>query len=388
MKTSVIICEFNPFHKGHKKLFDMAKENGTDRIVCVMSGNFTERGEIAVADKFTRARAAVSSGADLVIELPFPFCSSSAEYFAHAGVYIADRIGFADELVFGSEVGDIDELAGTAEGMMSKEFRELSAALHKDGIGYAAASSLAYEKLYGKSELLSRPNNILALEYMKAIKKLGSSLTPVTFKREDNYNSEELKGAYPSASALKKLIRDDRRSASMEGIPEDAAICFEEAIENGYFPMSYEKFGFAVLSKLKLSDKDSLEGINGASGGLGNRLLKMAASAHSYEELLQNAATKKYTVARIRRTLLFAALGVLESDMKLPIFYSNLLAISEDGRALLAKHRKSKGLPLVTKVSERKAVIRSLNEKERAQAEGMCELDRRADVLFELCRPD
>ena len=183
MKTAAIISEYNPVHAGHARLFEFARANGADRIACVMSGNFTQRGEPAVADKYVRAAAALRAGADLVVELPMPYSVSGAEFFATAGVYIADRMG-ANELYFGSENGDISALSKVARNMLDTRF---AAASHDKSGGYAKSASEIYESLFGENEVASSPNNILALEYIKAIMRLGSTVMPVTLAREDNF---------------------------------------------------------------------------------------------------------------------------------------------------------------------------------------------------------
>ena len=185
MTTVAIICEYNPFHRGHEYQIKRIREDfGEDTaIVCIMSGNFTQRGEIAFMPKGERAKCAVLGGANLVLELPFPFCSSSAEYFAKSGVKIADSLGCVDYLSFGSESGDIDALCNAAKIYLSDEFKEAFAALPDKALGYPVKCELAYRQIASDSELEFTSNNILAIEYIKALIESGSKIKPHTVLR-------------------------------------------------------------------------------------------------------------------------------------------------------------------------------------------------------------
>ncbi len=388
MRTAAIISEFNPFHTGHARIIKKAKESGNDAVVCIMSGSFVQRGEGAIADKFARAEAALRSGADIVIELPMPFSAAAAEYFARAGVYVADRLGICDSLLFGSELGDIDMLCDIAEKQSSEEFAELTDKLYLRDIGYAAAAYEAYESLYGEQELLRRPNNILAIEYIKALKRLGSDMVPLTVKREDNFSDTAVFGKYPSATALREMIYAFELEKAFSYMPKSAAEALRRSESNGIFPISKDRFSLAVLSALRLKTKEDMTDIEGAGGGLGNRILKQAHESTDYDGLISSLATKKYTLARIRRAVLFSVLGVKHSDMELTPRYVNLLGTSEVGRRLLAGRRKDgRALPIITKNSEKKLLIASLAGSEKEEAVRLFELERRADALYTMCLP-
>ncbi len=385
MRTSAIICEFNPLHIGHERLIQYAKENGADKIVCIMSGNFVQRGEPAVADKYTRAKAAILSGADLVLEMPLPFSSASAEYFAKAGVYIADRLGFVDELIFGSELGNISALEEIAEKQLSPEFRQRVSHIYTGELGFPASAEKAYEELYGRNDALKSPNNILAIEYIKALKRLGSPLAVRTIERFDNYSSDEISGKYPSASALRKLIEADGFHNLEKYMPKGAYEALEEAEKQGLFPINTDKYGFALLSFLRISSAAQLSEIEGISGGLENRIIQSALSSTTYEELLKNVATKKYTDARLRRALLFSLFGIIHSDMSTMPIYVNLLAAGNGGRELLSRLRKNDEMWVVTKASDKKRLISELTGFKKADAERLYELEKKADAIYSLC---
>ena len=384
-RTSAIICEFNPFHNGHAHLFSEARKRGAENIICIMSGNFVQRGEIAIADKFSRAEAALLSGADLVLELPMPFSAAGAEYFAGAAIEIADRLAVVDELIFGSESGDINALSEIAKNQLSDEFSEKLSALYTGDMGYASASQLAYESLYGNNDVMSSPNNILAIEYIKSIIKLKSEITPVTIKREDNFLSESIEGEFPSASALRSMILRGEAEEIRAHMPKKAYEVLERAEKTGSFPTDIKKYGLCILSALRLASPDAICQCEGISGGLHNRIIRIASEAKSYDELLSMLSTKKYTDARLRRSLLFSALGIKHEDMYLSPFCTKLLAANEKGRSILSDIRKKGKITVVTKTSDKKAVIEELCENKKAEAMRLFEIEKKSEALFTLC---
>lgn len=387
-RTSAIICEFNPFHNGHLRLIEDARKKGSDGIVCIMSGNFVQRAEIAAADKYTRAKAALLSGADLVLELPMPFSAASAEYFARTGVYIAEKLGCVDELLFGSESGDIESLTTIAKNQLSEEFVSRFWKLYTGENGYAASAQMAYEELYGKNDALSSPNNILAVEYIKALTRLKSNILPRTIAREGDFHSDELSGKYPSATALRRLIYENGLEEAEPHMPSKAFDALLEAKKKGIFPICADKYGFAVLSAMRLGDKKNMAECEGICGGLENRIIQSALLSKDYAELLSRIATKKYTDARIRRALLFSLLGIIPSDMSLRPFYVYLLAANAKGRELLSDVRRKGSISVATKMSDKKSVISLLDDVEREDAERLFEIEKRSEALFTLCLPE
>lgn len=287
MKTSVVICEFNPLHSGHKRILDFAR-TFSDKVVCVMSGNFVQRGMPACAEKHKRALHALKAGADLVIELPIFFALSSAEDFALGGVKTANALN-ADYLVFGSECGNIDELKKCAE-MTERE--ETNAEIRaKMNIGENYPSAVA--KAIG-SDLLEKPNNVLAVEYMRALKKTSSEILPVTIAREDNINGAC--GIYASSTALR---RDESllEKYSFDYVIRD--ICCE-------IEQKYKEFLPAFVATLSAEE---IEKIYGVSEGLQNRIFA-ADKTHGFETLINDIKTKRYTRARLQRILLCCVLEI------------------------------------------------------------------------------
>lgn len=386
-RTAAIICEFNPLHEGHERILRFARENGADTVVCIMSGNFVQRGEPAITDKYTRAKTAISAGADLVLELPMPYSAASAEYFASAGVSIADRLGCIDELVFGSESGDISELCEIAENQLSDEFQNELEKLYSGDMGYAVAAQTAYEKIFGLCPALKSPNNILSIEYIKALRSRSSSIKPLTISREDNFLSEELTEGYPSATALRKAILDGHLEKVKDKMNSEAYESLLCAKEVGVFPVDMDKYAFCLYSFMRMADPGHLAEYEGMGGGLGNRIVSAALESIDEKEFFESLSTKKYTDVRIRRTLLAGTLRITHEDMKTDPPYVNLLATNEKGRELLSAIRKDSRVTVTTRQADIKKVLEECPFDQRRSAERIYEISKRADALFTMCLP-
>ena len=387
MKLAAIIAEYNPFHNGHKYQIDKARELlGEDlAIVAIMSGNYTQRGELAIADKTCRAKAAVLSGVNLVIELPFPYSCSSAEIFATSGVHIANAIG-ADYLVFGSECGDISALESTADVLGSKEFEDaldnIKSNKDNDSLGYPQLLESAYKKIVMPDMRIdiSSPNNILEIEYIKAIKAQKSSITPITIKRNGAGYSDSLikEGcAHQSATAIRSLMAKSDYSA-LEYIPKDAKIVFGKALEQGLMPASIEKLSPAIISSLRLNSASDIK-IFDADFGLYNRLSKLSMKTNSISSLATLAETKKHTKARIRRAIFNSFFGVTSSLVKELPSYVQVLAMDNVGRQVLKRIKKMSSLPCITKPSD----YSELSDLVISQKE----LSNKADAIYALALP-
>ena len=366
MRTVGIICEYNPFHTGHKRQIDILRSMGYDCIICVMSGNFVQRGELAIFDKYTRAEAAIGGGADVVIELPFPFSSFSAEGFADAGVYILSSLG-VDAISFGSESGDIAALERSARAVLSSDFVSLYNELQRGGLGSAAAYFEAIRQISGEdASILS--NDILGISYVSAIKKLGATLDIIPIRREGTaYNDKTLQnGTLPSASAIREsMVRsEDTIRHIFDGfVPDPAIPIFENAVERGAAPVSLENIGAEILSFFKLMTPNEITaravlrsggGKHIAEDGCGilERICKIAASARDLDEFFRGCYNSKYTNARINRVILFSLLAVSDKLTTAHPEYVNLLAASLTGRNFLSKARKSCEFPIITKPAD------------------------------------
>ena len=301
MKNIGIVCEFNPLHNGHKRILDYARELGAERVVCVMSGNATQRGELAVLDKYTRAKAAIASGADLVLELPYPWSSASAEYFARAAVSVLS--GFCDTLLFGSECGDIDLICRAATLASGDEFREEYRRRTKAGEGAAGV----YFDMPREAGAPLGSNDLLGVEYIRTIGELGADMTPCTLKREGaDYNDESIDGAsYPSATAIRKMWQELGFEDSAKHMPRAAYEIYEKAYFEGEMCDIYQ-LSRAILMYFRLRSPEDLQSYAECEGGIANRLCSLAHECSSLEELYEKLSTKRYTDAKLRRALLFS----------------------------------------------------------------------------------
>lgn len=387
MKTVAIISEYNPFHSGHEyQIKKIREEFGADtRIVAIMSGNYTQRGEISIMDKSLRAECAVRCGVNLVLELPFPFSSSSAEFFAKSGVRILDSIGVIDYLSFGSESGSISDLVKIAENMNTAEYKNLLndnlRAKTVRNIGYPELCERTYKELYGKPKItsLSSPNNILALEYIKALSDINSRVIPHTVKRVGaGYSDNTIKEAeHQSASAIRNLLSEDIDSA-IKYIPQSAKNVIIENYNNK-FPCESEKLATAVISHFRINSPTDVE-FHDAGGGLYNRLKNASFEATTISKLTELADTKKYTTARIRRAVWFSFFGVTSSEVKELPLYTQVLAMDNVGKAILKEVKKISCFPIVTKPSSYSFLSDSAKHQK--------ELSDKADAIFQLTKPN
>ena len=347
MSVYGIITEFNPFHSGHKYLFDTAGARGADAIVCVMSGNAVQRGEVALVDKYKRAQMALSEGADLVLEMPYPYSAASAERFATAGVRIASE--FADTVFFGSECGDIDLLTSAARITASEEFVNEYKSTLVDNSGTAGAYFELLEKKTGHKYL---SNDILGIEYIKAALRMGKELSFATTARVGNdYASSELAdGSLQSASAIRKLVAKGKLDQVSGYMPKACFDILAEAVKNREIT-DISKLDSAIKLFFRMTSPEDICSSAECDMGIASRLCNAAWECGD-TPLLDAVRTKRYTDARLRRAMLFALTGVKSEDVCAPIEYVNLLGANARGRELLAKHRKDGGLPILAKATD------------------------------------
>jgi len=363
MKVLGIISEYNPFHKGHLyHLEESKKVSNADFVVSVMSGNFVQRGEPAMADKWLRAKAAVESGVDLVIELPFVFACNSAEYFAYGGVSILDGLGCVDTLSFGSENGNIDELLEIAK-LLVEEPEDLKKALKKHldaGVSYAKAWENALEENYVKnaSTVLRGPNNILALEYLKVMLKTYSAMEPITIPRiGTHHNSEEIGDDYSSATALRKKYYDQ---GSLEGLDQfipDSSYRNYARIKESVNIQLKDLFPVVTAQILK-SSRNELRNILSVTEGLENKIKNEIRNAEDMDELIEKINSKRYANTKIQRMMVHI-LANLDKDsmqhiMENRIIYARILAMNDNGTKLLKiiKKEKCSKIPIITNINK------------------------------------
>ena len=382
MKTVAIISEYNPFHNGHLYQIEKIREHfGEDTaIIAIMSSNFTQRGEVAIMDKWARAEAAVRCGVNLVLELPFPYSMSSAEFFARSGVHIANALGIVDVLAFGSESGDLSILERTADNLASPRIDEEIARLknEKESIGFAEIRELAYRNVYGCDAPISSANNILSVEYIKALRSLGSAILPFTIKRTGaDYNCESIEdGKIQSATAIRKSFYNN--ISAYDYVPDNVATCILEEQKSGGFPCDGKALFPAVAASFTLNFTNDDCDIHDVSGGLYNRLKNKSLEATSINSLVELTSTKKYTTARIRRGIWYSLLGVTSSDVRALPEYTQVLGLDKAGQSLLKRIKKSSNLSVLTRPSESPESPLAIKQKE---------LSDKADALSQLAKP-
>lgn len=330
MKTVGIICEYNPFHNGHRRQIQQIRERfGLDTaVVCLMSGNYVQRGAPALVDKSIRAKAAVLSGADLVLELPITVSLSSAEGFAAGGVRILSRC--CDVLCFGTESMTEEMLVQTAQALLSPQFSDLLKEEIASGCSFPIARQQALVRM-GVKTILSNPNDILGVEYTKAILSQHSSMTIFPVFRNGDYHSQVLSSQAPSATALRKamLSGDDWQTAVAEAtVPllQNAAYHTLAAGER------------AILSKLRTMTDEDFERLPYGSEGLWRKLMKACRSKNDLTAIIEATKSKRYTRTRIDRMILCAFLGLTEEDMGILPPKIRALAFNDRGRSILRTH--------------------------------------------------
>lgn len=350
MKSYGIISEFNPFHNGHQLLVNKCREAGAAYITAVMSGNFVQRGDIAIASKHIRTKMALQCGVDLVIELPLPYANANAQVFARGGVHLANQTGCIDTLAFGSECGDIAKLKRAANILTSAEFNSRLRLEMAKGISYPAALSRATEALDNTLlETVSTPNNVLAIEYIKAAAEQKADIDFYTVKRRgDSHNSTRISSSLASASNIRQLISNN--SEIVKYIPEIACKTLKDAIVLGE-TAELKNNERAILTKLRSMSRQQLAQLADITEGLENRLYSAIQTSKSVDEVINSVKTKRYTRSRIRRLIISALLDIDKSYTESLPQYIRVLGFNENGAKLLGKIKKSSQLPIVTKLT-------------------------------------
>ncbi len=333
MKVVGIICEYNPFHLGHEKqICQIHREFGEDcGIVCLMSGNFVQRGAPAIFDKSLRAQAALLSGADLVLELPTNYALSSAEGFASGGVKILSH--FCDYLCFGAETGNKENLLSTAKALLSPDFSTALRAELDKGISFPAARQSALESIGSDASLLTKPNDILALEYCKAILVQDSTMEPLPIYREGSYHDNLPDESNPSATALRNLAINGQDFLPF--VPKTTQSVFENA------PIHTIAAGErAILAKLRTMTDDAFASLPYGSEGLWRKFMHACRSQATLEEIITATKSKRYTRTRIDRMVMCAFLGITQQLLTQDAPYVRVLGFRKNGTSILKKARQ------------------------------------------------
>ena len=352
MRICGVVSEYNPFHKGHAYQIEQAKSHlGEDSaVVCCMSSDFVQRGNAAILPKHLRAKAAVLGGADVVLELPSPYALRSAEGFAQSAVDILLGTGVITDLSFGAEDADAELLHETASLLLEHQTVQDTLLHLKTGISYAAARERAlYARVKEKAEILQKPNNILAVEYCKALIRRESAVNLLPIERKGAGHDAGAEGEYASASYIREFLREGKTDEALPYLPETTVAILKESMESGHALLDQSRLENAMLSSLVRLTADDLAALPDANEGLDNRLLEAIRKGRTIEEICAQAKTKRYALSRIRRMIFCAYLGITKEESTTPPPYARVLAFSDKGREVLKLARKRATLPLITK---------------------------------------
>ncbi|NBH73153.1 hypothetical protein D3Z51_14215 [Clostridiaceae bacterium] len=368
MKTIGIIAEYNPFHNGHLyQLQKLRAQAGDSFIIAAMSGDFVQRGKPAIYDKYTRARMALSAGVDLVLELPVCFATSSAEDFASCGVALFDRLGVVDMLGFGSESGDCGELSRAAD-LLKEEPEDFSRRLQeclREGMPFPKARAAALKPYFPQQGLsLSAPNNILAIEYLKALKRRGSAITPVAVRRTGQGYHETGPagvGVAASASAIRKAIRENNFSMAKSQVPTAVSRILADSV-----PIFSDDFTALLNARLLELSKNGKEDVFACyadmSPELASRLGRQVLNWSTFSGRVMQLKTRSYTYTRISRALLHLMLGITSGQAlhykdQDYVRYARVLGFRRQSAVLLKQLKRRSHLPLVTKTADAHKIL-------------------------------
>lgn len=393
MKTIGIVCELNPLHSGHKYLLDMARQKfSADYVVLVMSGDYTQRGVPSIVSKEIRARMALMAGADAVFELPVQYATASAEYFASGAVSLLNSLGCVDHILFGTENGDIEEIQKIAS-ILNDEPDEYKKELQKGlkrGLNFASARDAALKKLItiGNSTTLIGSNNILGIEYCRALMESKSSITPLTIQREGaDYNSDELTGTYASASAIRKLLEttypdDTYRSILKNYIPEDIlTLLLSQKAYN-----RLDNYSDYLHYKLLSERSEGFTSYADIHRDLSDKIIKFLPKYTTISEFTDLLKSKDLTYTRIQRSLLHILLGIKQNTLdtlkqdNYPV-YLRLLGFRKESSPLLAVIRESSSTPVISRMSDAFKI-------EDEQQKRLLDQDVLASDIYHLIIPD
>ena len=357
MKVLGIIAEYNPMHTGHIYHISKAKEiTGCDTVIVIMSGSFTQQGNIAIINKFERAKQAIQNGVDLVIEIPSAFASSDAGNFAYKSVSILNDLN-VDAICFGAETDNIERLKLISETLIYKDkeiWIEIKNELKK-GISFAKARNNSLNKFLNEDDIniILSPNNILALEYLKTLKVLNSNIIPFAIYRESNFNSHMLENCYTSSTSIRKALENKCNLNDIQKyIPENVS----KYLKNNKIIFNNDFFEILKYKIISMNEND-LKEINGVSEGIENKLKKEICNSYSYDEFLFKIKSKRYELSRIKRILVNILLNISKDDFNLlkenNSNYAHILAFNHDKKDLLSHISNTSNIPVISSLNNK-----------------------------------
>lgn len=386
-KVVGIIAEYNPFHNGHAYHIQKTKEQtGADFVVAVITGNFTQRGNTSVINKWEKTKMAINGGVDLVIELPTIYSISSAENFSSGAIKILNKIGIVDSISFGMEADDISSLNNIANVLLSEpqEYTSLLKAELQKGSSYPKAREIALmmylNDIKRYSNILNGSNNILAIEYLKALKKQRSNLIPIGVKREKvYYNSTKIIDEYASATGIRSLLLRNQLEEIRKVVPSTTLSILLNNIREGTYVLDLTAYGAEILYKLRTMSIQEIANLPDVSEGLENLIKDVSNKTNNLIDLINGIKSKRYTQTRIQRILLYALLGITKKDMeysKKIVPYVRILGCSENGKILLSQ------------INNKAKIITSLKKFEKTNKNKkiarMLEIDKKATNIYTL----
>lgn len=346
-----IIAEYNPFHNGHLyHLLKSKEEAKADSVVAIIGGNFTQRGEASLFDKWTKAEMALANGVDLVIELPTLYSTSSAENFAEGAIKILNSLKVVDTISFGTETEDLNKLNNIANVLYNepKEFKILLDKKLKKGISFPKAREealISYLNDTSYSNIISSPNNILAIEYLKSLKKYKSKMQPICIKRKDaGHLSLDYTGEITSATAIRQLVKNSNLKKVKNFLTPSSYTILMEEIKNGHFVGDISLYENIMIYNLRNMTLEEIANLPDVSEGLENLIKKAANSCNSINEFINIVSSKRYTETRIKRILLYSLLKITKKDMALSkklTPYIRVLGFNNKGKKLISEISKA-----------------------------------------------
>ena len=358
-----IIAEYNPFHNGHLYHLLKSKEiTKDDYTIAIIGGNFTQRGESSIVDKWTKAEMALAGGIDLVIELPTLYSVSSAENFADGAIKILNSLKIVDHISFGSECTELNKLNIIANILHDepKEFKNILSSELSKGISFPKAREnaiLSYLNDFSYKNIMSEPNNILGIEYLKALKKYKSTIEPILIPRKTSgHLTTDYTGTISSSTAIRNMLLTGKTSNLKDALTPSSFTILKEEINKGHFVRDFSCYETIALYNLRFMTLDEIKSLPDVSEGLENLIKKAAFSCNSVSEFINIVCSKRYTKTRIRRILLYSILNITKKDIELSkkaMPYVRILGFNDKGKNLVSQiKKKNPGLKVVTSVKK------------------------------------
>lgn len=357
MQITGIVAEYNPFHMGHAYQIQKIREilGQETGIVCVMSGDFVQRGEPAIFNKYARAEAALAGGADLVLELPLPWCIGSAEFFAGGAIEILNRLQVVDYLCFGSESGNLADMQEIARAEDSPEYSTFLSEKLQQGVSFPTARQQALQEIAGAAaNCLATPNDLLGIEYLKALNRKNSSICPMPIQRVGAAHDRETDQLMKSGSELRKILTESEGTYNHIDLcahlfPKPVWDVWNREVQAGRGPITMARMEPMIMSRLRFLKEADFVDLPDASEGLEHKLYAACRTESGIDAICTAVKSKRYTYARVRRMVLFAALGIQKSDFKKAPNYARVLAANSKGTEILRAAKMQGNIDIISK---------------------------------------